>query len=218
MTEADKKDFFTLIGDVYAFYRKDFSKFTGKVWWAAMQHFDYAAIEDAIGRHSVNPDTGKYCPFPADIVQMLQGTTIDSALAAWSKVDRAVRVVGTWRSVVFDDPLIHAVVTEMGGWTLFTHKEEKEWPFLKNEFSARYRGYRSRSLVPIYPPVLIGIAAASNAREGLGANVPPTLIGNPQAARNVMLMGSNAPALAITQMDPQESAATLRLVDSRTGT
>jgi hypothetical protein len=218
MIEQDEEAFFKLIGSVYSFYRRDFSDFAGGVWLAAMKPFDYAAVEDAIGRHSVNPDTGRFMPMPADIVQMLQGTTIDSALVAWSKVDRGVRVVGPWRSVAFDDPLIHAVITEMGGWTALGNKEETDWPFLKNEFSTRYRGYRSRSLVPEYPPVLIGIAAANNAREGQIGNEPPTLIGNPKVAQDVMLMGSNKPMLAITQMDPKESAATLRLVDSRTGT
>lgn len=217
MVDADKKDFFKLVGDVYAFYRKDFSAFTGKVWWAALKRFDYEAVEDAVGRHSVNPDTGKYCPFPADIVQMLEGATIDSALVAWSKVDRGIRVVGPWRSVAFDDPLIHVVVTEMGGWTMLGNKEDKDWPYLKNEFSARYRGYRSRSMVPDYPPVLLGMSQANNAKEGHQSNEPPTLIGNAKAAQNVMLLGTHKPMLAITQMGAETAAATLRLVDSHTG-
>ena len=215
MIEQDEEAFFTLIASVYSFYRRDFSDFAGDVWLSAMKPFDYAAIADAIGRHSVNPDTGKFCPMPADIVQMLQGTTIDSALGAWSKVDRAIRVVGPWRSVVFDDPLIHAVVTEMGGWTMLGNKEEKEWTFLKNEFSNRYRGYRSRSIVPDYPPVLVGMSEANNSKEGHQWNEAPTLIGNPKVAQDVMLLGTNKPMLAITRMGPNTAAATLRLVDNR---
>jgi len=154
---------------------------------------------------------------PADIVQMLQGTTVDSALIAWSKVDRGVRVVGPWRSVAFDDPLIHAVITEMGGWTALGNKEEGDWPFLKNEFSTRYRGYRSRSIVPDYPPVLIGMSEANNSKEGHQWNEPPTLIGNAKTAQNVMLLGTHKPMLAITRMGAETAAATLRLVDSHTG-
>jgi len=85
MTEADREPFFTLLGDVYAFYRTDFSTFVGRVWWTAMQPYDLAAVNDAMGRHCANPDTGQYLPKPADVVRMLQGSTQDSALVAWAK-------------------------------------------------------------------------------------------------------------------------------------
>src|SRR5690606_26216344 len=113
MIEQDRKAFFKLIADVSAFYGKDFSTFAGNVWWEAMKPFDFAAVADALNRHCVNPDSGQFMPKPADVVKMLQGSTQDSALVAWSKVDRAVRTVGTYRSVTFDDPLIQRVISEM---------------------------------------------------------------------------------------------------------
>ncbi|WP_150587108.1 DUF6475 domain-containing protein, partial [Pandoraea communis] len=182
MTQNDKVRFFGLIADVYAFYKSDFSDFVGLVWWQAMQQFDLAAVESAMGRHAANPDSGQFLPKPADVVKMLQGSTQDSALLAWHKVDKAVREVGTYVSVAFDDALIHRVVFEMGGWVSLGTKDESEWPFLKNEFVNRYRGYRGRSQVPEYPPLLIGIAETTNTRAGLQSQ-GPVLIGNADAAR-----------------------------------
>lgn len=211
MITADRKPFFALIGNICAFYRRDFSDFLGNVWWEAMKQFDLKAVTDALNRHCVNPDVGQFMPMPADVVKMLQGSTQDSALVAWAKVDRALRTVGTYRSVVFEDALIHRILTEMGGWIALGMKEEKEWPFQKNEFVNRYRGYRGRSEVPEYPPVLIGIAEANNSKQGFQTE-PPILIGNPQHAKQVMSLGSKKQILEFTQMDTVDANATLRLV------
>lgn len=197
MKPQDATRFTRLVSDVSAFYRQDFSEFAGRVWWQSMQPFDFDAVAEAFNRHAVNPDAGQFMPKPADIVRMLQGSTQDSALVAWAKVDRAVRTVGTYRSVAFDDPLIHRVLTEMGGWIELGRKGEDEWPFVRNEFVARYRGYRMRSETPEFPPHLVGMAEAQNARAGYAAEAP-LLLGDAAAAANVRACGSAVPLLSVT--------------------
>src|SRR5690606_37756580 len=190
MKDSDKAQFFTLIGGVYAFYRQDMSEFAGSVWWQAMQPYEFAAVADALNRHCVNPDTGQFMPKPADVVKMLQGSTQDSAMVAWSKVDKGVRQVGTYSSVVFDDPIIHRVIHDMGGWVALGSKDENEWPFVAKEFQTRYRGYRVRNEIPEYPKQLIGIAESHNSREGHQSQ-PPVLIGNGEAAKRVLQGGTD---------------------------
>lgn len=214
MIDADRKEFFSLIAEIYAFYRKDFSSFAGNVWWAAMKPYDYAAVTDALNRHCVNPDNGQFLPMPADIVRMLQGSTQDAALVAWSKVDTALRTVGTYRSVVFDDPLVHRVLTEMGGWIPLGTKTEDEWPFVRNEFVNRYRGYRGRSQVPEYPPVLLGLAEAHNSKEGFKVD-KPMLIGHEESAKRVLVCGVKTPLLGIVQMSAADTAKSLELSEDR---
>ncbi|MBN3822329.1 hypothetical protein G3O00_01685 [Burkholderia sp. Ac-20384] len=205
MTPNDHGAFVALIADVHAFYRRDFSDFSADVWWNAMKPFDLPAISDAFGRHSVNPDSGQFMPMPADIVKMLGGSTQDAALVAWAKVDTAARSCGTYNSVVFDDALIHRVIVEMGGWVLVGSKDEKEWPFVRNEFVNRYRGYRMRSETPDYLPVLIGIAEAQNNRTGQTSQ-QPVLVGDVRAAVQVMLAGQDKPMLGFVRMSPEEAA------------
>lgn len=202
MTPQDVTRFSALISDVYAFYRQDSSTFAVKVWWQAMQPFDFAAVADALNRHCVNPDSGQFMPKPADVVKMLQGSTQDAALVAWAKVDRAVRTVGTYRSVVFDDALIHRVLTEMGGWIEVGRKTEEEWPFTRNEFVNRYRGYRMRSEIPDYPPHLIGMSEAQNSKAGFHTE-GPLMLGNPDIAAEVARLGSRAPLLQVTRPEAQ---------------
>ena len=188
MTDTDAKQFFALIGDVHAFYRQPFSDFSGTVWFEAMKPYDFAAVSGALSRHCVNPDSGQFMPKPADVVRMLRGSTQDSALVAWAKVDKAVRTVGVYESVVFDDPLIHRVIDEMGGWCRLGKETDKEWPFVGKEFENRYRGYTLRSEKPEYPPKLVGLAESMNTQTGFVAK-PPRLIGNPVLAQRVFSGG-----------------------------
>ncbi len=206
MLKHDRPQFQTVLQGVYDFYGKALSTHTLSIWWQAMQLFDLAAAAEAFSRHCVNPDTGQFLPKPADIVRMLGGTTQDAALVAWSRVDRAVRSVGPYQSVVFDDALIHRVLVEMGGWIPLWSKTEDEWPFVRNEFVNRYRGYRMRSETPRYPPVLIGLFEAQNTLAGFSSD-PPILIGDAQAAKRVLAGGMHTPLLALTRLAPAEAAA-----------
>lgn len=201
MKPEDQAQFVTLLSGVHAFYRQDVSDFAIQVWWQAMRPYDFAAVNDALSRHCINPDNGQFMPKPADVVRMLQGSSKDSALVAWSKVDRAIRVVGTYESVIFDDALIHRVITDMGGWVSLGNKTETEWPFVGKEFENRYRAYSSRNESPDYPPILVGMAQAQNAQMGF-KSLLPRLIGNHARAQLVYDNGS------------QEQEAFMRLGDS----
>lgn len=199
MLDTDRKPFYELVGNVYAFYRMDCSPFALGVWWEACKPFDLTAVSRALSSHAVNPDSGQFLPKPADVVRSLQGGTQDQANRAWSKLDAAIRSVGTYQDVVFDDALIHAVVRDMGGWILLGQKTEDEWKFLHNEFVNRYRGYSMRGERPEYPPMLTGIAGAHNRNQGLRAD-PPVLLGDPNMARAVMQGGVDKPRIAIARM------------------
>jgi hypothetical protein len=200
------------IGDLYG---KPQSEWSISLWWGALKHYDLAAVRDALNRHVQNPDTGQFMPKPADVVKMAQGSTMDAALIAWAKLDRGVRSVGTHRSVVFDDPLLHRVVAEMGGWIAFGEKREDEWPFVRNEFVNRYRGYRVRSELPDYPPVLTGIAEAGNGRNNVAHAEPPMLVGDPLQAQQVMRLGSGKPLVGVVQMDRLSALHALDIDGSR---
>lgn len=216
MQHQDFEGFRQLLADVHAFYRQDMSEFALDVWWQAMRAFDLAAVRQAMGRHTMNPDTGQFMPKPADVVKMLAGRTVDAAQVAWSKVDRAIRHVGTYRSVAFDDALIHRVIQEMGGWVPLGTKTEDEWPFVAREFETRYRGYAMRGETsPEHPPVLVGICEADNSRLGHRVQ-PPSLIGDRAAALRVIETGSEGGPIRIG-MATAEDVAMLGLKSLRMG-
>lgn len=197
MQQRDYDTFVQMLNAIGDLYGKKISEWAISIWWGALQHYDLAAVRDALNRHVQNPDSGQFMPKPADVVKMVQGTTVDSALVAWAKVDRAARQVGPYRDVVFDDPIIHRVLHDMGGWSQLGNKSEDEWPFVGKEFQNRYRGFRGRSEVPEYPPVLIGISGAYNRQKGHFSEAP-LLIGDPAMAQRVRDGGTDKALLHIT--------------------
>lgn len=209
MRHEDKPDFAGLMVSIGEYYGREISDGLIGMYWQGLQHYDLAAVRDALNRHVANPDSGQFMPKIADIAKMLGGTTQDSALRAWAKVDQAVRRVGTYRDVAFDDPLIHRVLHDMGGWVAMGQKTEDEWPFVAKEFENRYRGFRARSETPEYPPFLNGIAGMQNRQHGFQTE-PPMLIGNPTLAQQVMQLGSEKPMIGFTQAGAV--GADLRLV------
>lgn len=199
MQPNDEREFVDLIKGVYAYYRQDYSKFTLGVWLEAMKPFDLAAVRDAMNRHAVDPDRGQFCPRAADVVRLIGGGSADAALMAWAKVERAVRLVGPYQSVVFDDPLIHRVASDMGGWTAFAKVDEGEWPFLRNQFATLYRGYRGRIGQIAYPAHLPGLSEQHNGSGGFAIE-PPLMLGDMESCRRVLRLGTDAPMLRITAM------------------
>lgn len=196
MQPADKKPFGELITGVYEFYNKPCSVFTLDVWWQAMRPFDFSAVRQALSQHCVNPDVGQFLPRPADVVKYLRGSTEDGAMRAWSKVERATQSVGRYQTVVFDDPVIHQVIQDMGGWIALCNTTPKEAPFKAKEFQTRYRGYRLQGGVNKYPAKLIGVVEHENAAEG--HTIPtPVYIGDTQQAVLVYQQGSDQPTLTI---------------------
>lgn len=216
MRTDELSDFADLLAGVMDLYGKPISEFATEVWWEALRPYDLPAVRLAFSRHVQNPDSGQFAPKPADVIRMLGGTTQDSALRAWAKIDKAVRHVGTYASVAFDDALIHRVLHDMGGWVGLGTKTEEEWPFVAKEFENRYRGYAMRNERPEYPPVLTGIAEAENVRRGLRSD-PPRLIGDATKAEAVMQSGTRRPLIgfATASVAAVEATQPLRVIDSR---
>lgn len=194
MNTEDFQKFHDGMVGVMSFYGKDISGFALDVWWSALRNYDLPAVTQAFNRWLSNPDHGQFPPKPADVIKMLSGSTQDKAFAAWAKVDRAVRSVGAYASVAFDDPIIHRVIHDMGGWIGLGQKSEDEWPFVARNFENMYRGYAARGEVPDYPQVLLGIAEAYNGSKGFKSD-PPRLVGNRERAMMVIEGGRDAATL-----------------------
>lgn len=199
MIETDKPAFARLMVGLGEYYGKDQSKQVLSIYWKALEQYDLDAVDAACRAHISNPDSGQWFPKIADLVRLIDGGTNDRALLAWTKVDQAVRRIGTFQSVCFDDGLIHVALQDMGGWQAFGNKTEDEWPFIAKEFQQRYRALAARPVQPPHVPMLIGGADAHNARLGY-APCAPVMVGDPERARLVYEGGSNVRSIAFTGM------------------
>lgn len=199
MQAADRAAFKTLLTDALAFYRQDVSTFALSVWWAACAPFELEQVRKALTSHAMDPERGQFAPKPADMVRVLQGTQTDRALVAWGKAYEGIQRAGSYQSVVFDDPVIHAVIVDLGGWVTFCRSTHDELSHLQRRFCHSYRAYARRPDVA-YPPKLIGESEASNAHLGRPVSAP-LLLGDSAACIRVFKGGGDAARLPMVAMD-----------------
>ena len=191
MNQSDFDDFSNTLSLVAEQYGKSFSPDVIMLYWKALGDFEWSAVKHALFLHIRNADTGMYLPKIADIIKMLDGTTSDQAMVAWTDVEKAMSRVGAYASVVFDDNITQAVIRDMGGWAGMCHKQIDELPFVAKEFQQRYRHYKSTNKPTNHPKVLIGSAEAENQLLGFNSE-PPVPIGDKDKARQVYLTGGSA--------------------------
>lgn len=193
MRDADRRRFAAAMTAVAELYGRTMSDALLEIYWRALSRYELDAIEQALARHALNPDHGQFMPKPADLIRVLEGGGVGRAALAWTQVAKAVRCIGGYESVVFDDPITQAVIHDMGGWIVLCDSlgaagtSDSNFPFQALNFEKRYRAYLETGRQPVYPSTLLGRADADNVRRGLP--VRTRLIGDKQKARLVYQQG-----------------------------
>lgn len=197
MQATDKAALTELVSQVLAYYRQPVSEFTLSVWWSACQPYSLEQIRKAMTAHATNPDGGQFAPKVADLVRILEGTHTDRAMLAWGKVHEAMSAVGAYQDVVFDDPAIHAVVEDLGGWPKLCRTEIKELGYVQTRFCNGHKAYTGRGEFA-YPRRLAGDRSPDDAYEAKGIPLPkPALVGDRDLAMAVYQGGSSTGKTAI---------------------
>lgn len=194
----DASKFVELLQGVHDFYGKDLSEFALGVWVQACQAFTLDQCRKAFTAHTMDAERGAFMPKPSDIVRALHGTVADRSLVAWGKVMDAMRLVGAYSSVAFDDPAIHCAIEDMGGWPKVCREPLDALPHTQRRFCDAHRAYTTRGASE-YPRHLPGVHELEN-RTGGYRVAPPVLIGNPEAARQVLLLGGDGKKHQVTRL------------------
>jgi hypothetical protein len=210
-----RKEFSVFLLGVAEVFQRSVSPQALEIWFRALKHYSIAAIEAAFSRHLLDTAEGRFFPTIAVIVKQIEGGAEDLALVAWTRVEKAVRHVGPYITVVFPDPIIHCVISDMGGWIAFGRFDDKEWPFKKNEFVKRYQAIAAtRRLPAATPKSLTGIMQAGNSEQGLTYNVLPRLLASSQEELEIataLLDGELLKVEALLRMLPDKSDPRLAL-------
>jgi hypothetical protein len=168
-------------------YGKAISEGAMSLWWQSLERFDIELVEKAFRAAVEDPESGQFMPKPADIIKRIDGTQTDRALIAWGKVLDAIRRVGAYQTVGFDDGVIHNVIIDMGGWPTVCRSQIEELPFLQRRFCDTYRAYAVRPNIE-FPAKLIGESEQANSGKGYRAPAP-VLIGDQEKAAKVVSIG-----------------------------
>ena len=193
MTQADFKQFSSLIQGVAECYGQSLSAQGIVLRFKLLERFDYAEVEKAALSIMA---TRKYTsmPTPADFLEHISGGSAeDKAEVEAGKVLAAIGKHGAYSSVVFDDPTTQAVIVQAyGGWPKLCADcgvEESENWFRKN-FAKAWAAY-SRQGVKLTGH-LPGIIEVTNSANGYFEHIdPPKLIGDPTKARAVLNAGKS---------------------------
>jgi hypothetical protein len=194
MNDQDRFEFQDVWTGAYALYGRSVTESMLELSFVALEHYSISDVSRGVTAHIRNPDTGQFAPKPADVIKHISGNSQSAGGEAWAKVDLAVRCIGSHRSVVFDDPKIHAAIERLGGWQKLALTSGKEYPFLQNKFLKLYQGFTVQPPAT-FPRKLIGTCEHENSLTdtfGRGhAGDEPALIGDAEKARQVYQAGGD---------------------------
>lgn len=190
MKAEEKTLFGQLLSGTAELYSKKLSPELLEIYWRALDQYSLADVSHALNLHVLNPDSGQFMPKPADIVRYVHGDTRVQALQAWSKVTSAIRSVGAYESIVFDDPIIHVVIHEMNGWVRLCHVKEDQLSFMGSEFEKRYAAHILQK-PKVYPNKLMGHFNNYPYFGSDSATAEPRYFGDQELAKQVYLSGTD---------------------------
>lgn len=194
MHANDRAEFGALLTNVLAYYRQDASRFVLDLWWQACQGFDFEQVRKALTAHAMDPDHGQFAPKVADIVRVLGGTKTDQSQRAWGKALAAASDVGAYSDVAFDDHIIHAVITDMGGWSKFCRLDTKDLSYTQHRFCELYRAYVGTK--PDVPRALMGDRSPDGMYAKRGLPLPkPAFVGDKTVAERLYLQRGDRPSI-----------------------
>ena len=152
MQSSDRTAFAKLMTGLAELYEKEITETGLEIWWGAMDRFDFQDVKMAMNVHVRDSGRGQFMPKPADVIRAIEGTVEDRALAAWPLVESGIRGNYQYQAnhVVFDDPIIHMVIADMGSFSQLGRGPESELPFVQRDFLQRY-AMRTRHPRDDYP-------------------------------------------------------------------
>lgn len=156
-----------ILGILSEVYGREVSPVLAQVYHTVLAGYPDGQVREAVNR-AVR--TLRFFPKPAEILEILEGTPDDRSMLAWQALENAIRRIGSWESVRFEDGALSAAVEALGGWTKVCEWTEAEMPFRRQEFERLYRVFHARGVRgPDWHP---GHIEASNRQNGWTAFIP----------------------------------------------
>ncbi len=162
MTKKDLKAFaqiMAVMNEAFGNPDRQVSNLMMDFYFKALQDMSIEDLNEAAVRLA-QTKTIRTFPTPGEIRQALVGDKEAQALIAWNEFIHAVRSLGPYKSVVFEDTTTMAVVQAMGGWIKFGDYTTEEMKWKQKEFMGMYSAFHGRNLSA--PEILPGIHEQTN--------------------------------------------------------
>ena len=197
MDNNDRSKFAEAMTGLGEIYGKTVSGILLEMYFDALKKYDLPTVGRAV-RDYYTSEKSTFFPKPGELITLIEGGSEDRAIQAWSKVDKAVRSVGSYTSIVFDDKVIMSTIDQMGGWVqLCASKDDIDHKFNGERFKKAYRGnLRNDNLK--HPAKLFGICDSENNHRFGKSSEAVAMIGSPDICKEVMRLGNDKPMIRST--------------------
>jgi len=183
MVEKDKRQFISAFGALCEIFGKEPTEILIEGYFRALNRFQIEEIEAAISQAIC---TCQFFPRPVELIEIITGGSgriEDKAMIEATKVLNAIRRIGAYESVAFDDPITQAVIRQaFGGWVKMCSElksDQSKW-FIK-DFIKIYQSYANEQVK--FFGHMPGIIEMQNRRKSLDYYSEPILIGDKQKAK-----------------------------------
>jgi hypothetical protein len=138
-----------------------------EIYFRALSDLAIEQIREAVSNLLNRRTITSTFPVPAEIREAIGIRVEDAALIALDKLEKAIERYGLYRTVKFDDKIIHMVIRAMGGWVKVCRNDSEEgedWTWRRKEFLKLYQVF-ARNPRAEYPEMLVGLAGEEDAGE-----------------------------------------------------
>jgi hypothetical protein len=139
MIKNDLNQFAKIMAVLGELYSKSITETLLSLYWRLLKPYPIEKIKEAVYSYLNHEDHGSFMPKPSDIIRHINEQEKTTALDAWSKVESAIRHIGRYSCIKFDDPIIHAVIIRMGGWSRLCSSDTTQITRVSYEFIKHYR-------------------------------------------------------------------------------
>lgn len=149
MKKDDAERFALVWQTAHGVYGKPVQPETIALVFRVLEPYELHDVENALGAHLRDQDTGQYPPKPADVVRRIEGQTDAKVAMAYASFRQAIRDRRTP-----DDPAVAECVRRMGGLHDLGGRSSRDLDFLLDQFRALYLAYSEPSRLGINGPKL----------------------------------------------------------------
>lgn len=185
MTGIDRGKFAASFAAMAAVFGKEPNSAVVEIYFRALERFSATEVEAGISKAC---STLKFFPKPVELIECItggDGRLEDRAMVEACRVLDTIKSVGTYASVVFDDPVTQAVIVQhFGGWARFAELRQENEKWFLRDFASAYQAF-ARVGVKHFG-ALPGISAQQNALKGFDHREAPVMIGDVEKAKAVL--------------------------------
>ena len=135
MENCRQGEFEARLGKLATLFKEKLTKDLLDIYWATLKDLDF---NDYCMACSELAKSNIFFPKPAEFRERVVVSLKTRAQLAYGKVQRGASKFGGDRTVIFDDPVIHAVIVNLGGWINYCKLLKDEVVWWRKDFEERY--------------------------------------------------------------------------------